>query len=155
MSLAYVGVVMRLHSGHCYSPIYDVCCWHLIVALCNLPLDITSSTCEAKFINSVFLYFSELRRRNSLGHFCILNCIFCSLNDLLVFSYSVSGLHPTIHSGYFHSASSSPLLLRGAPDYSMDSVSGFHAKSAQATVSKRFAQGPYVAARARVEPTPH
>src|SRR6218665_703362 len=96
MYLAYVGVVMRLHSGHCYSPIYDVCCWHLIVALCNLPLDNTSSTCEAKFINSVFLYFSELRRRNSLGHFCILNCIFCSLNDLLVFSYSVSGLHPTL-----------------------------------------------------------
>src|SRR6218665_1607328 len=94
MYLAYVGVVMRLHSGRCYSPIYDVCCWHLIVALCNLPLDITSSTCEAKFINFFFLYFSELRRRNSLLHFCILNCIFCSLNDLLVFSYSVSGLHP-------------------------------------------------------------
>jgi len=27
-----------------------------------------------------------------------------------------------IHSGYFHSASSSPLLLRGAPDYSIDTV---------------------------------
>src|SRR6218665_840153 len=96
MYLAYVGVVMRLHSGHCYSPIYDVCCWHLIVALCNLPLDITSSTCEVKFTKLSSYIFSELRRRNSLGHFCILNCIFCSLNDLLVFSYSAfwtSSLH--------------------------------------------------------------
>ena len=30
--------------------------------------------------------------------------------------------HLFIHSGYFYSASSSPLLLRGAPDYSIDSV---------------------------------
>jgi len=28
-----------------------------------------------------------------------------------------------IHSGYFYSASSSPLLLRGTPYYSIDSVS--------------------------------
>ena len=28
-----------------------------------------------------------------------------------------------IHSGYFYSASSIPLLLRGAPDYSIDTVS--------------------------------
>src|SRR6218665_578446 len=32
-----------------------------------------------------------------------------------------------IHSGYFYSAPSSPLLLRGAPDYSTDTVSEFHA----------------------------
>jgi len=29
------------------------------------------------------------------------------------------------HSGYFYSASSSPLLLRGAPDYSTDTLSEF------------------------------
>ena len=33
-----------------------------------------------------------------------------------------------IHSGHFYSASSSPLLLRGAPDYSTDTVSEFHAE---------------------------
>ena len=33
-----------------------------------------------------------------------------------------------IHSGHFHSAPSSPLLLRGAPDYSTDTVSEFHAE---------------------------
>ena len=36
---------------------------------------------------------------------------------------------PFIHSGHFYSAPSSPLLLRGAPDYSMDTVSEFHAEA--------------------------
>ena len=35
----------------------------------------------------------------------------------------------------------------------MDTVSEFHAKALQATVSEGLAQGPYVAARARFEPT--
>ena len=34
-----------------------------------------------------------------------------------------------IHSGYFYSAPSSPLLLRGAPDYSTHIVSKFHAEA--------------------------
>src|SRR6218665_875120 len=34
-----------------------------------------------------------------------------------------------IHSGHFYSAPSSPLLLRGAPDYSTDTVSEFHAEA--------------------------
>src|SRR6218665_794655 len=58
-----------------------------------------------------------------------------------------------IHSGHFYSALSSPLLLRGAPDYSTDTVSEFTRRSAQATAGKGLAQGPYVAARAGVEPT--
>src|SRR6218665_1103757 len=62
------------------------------------------------------------------------------------------GLHSFIHSGHFYSASSSPLLLRGAPGYSTDTI-GFSRRSAQATVSKGLAQGPYVAARAEGEPT--
>jgi len=52
-----------------------------------------------------------------------------------------------INSGYFYSASSSPLLFRGAPDYSIDTVSGFHAEALQATVSEELALGPYVVAR--------
>jgi len=35
-------------------------------------------------------------------------------------------IHSFIHSGYFYSAPSSPLLLGGAPDYSTDTVSEFH-----------------------------
>ena len=38
----------------------------------------------------------------------------------------VLSIHSFIHSGHFYSAPSSPLLLRGAPDYSTDTVSEFH-----------------------------
>ena len=51
-----------------------------------------------------------------------------------------------IHSGYFYSDSSSPLLLRGAPD-STNTVSEFHAEAPQATVSEGLAKGLYVLAR--------
>src|SRR6218665_836332 len=37
--------------------------------------------------------------------------------------------HSFIHSRHFYSAPSSPLLLRGAPDYSTDTVSEFHAEA--------------------------
>src|SRR6218665_683382 len=40
-----------------------------------------------------------------------------------------SYLHSFIHSGHFHSAPSSPLPLRGAPDYNTDTVSEFHAEA--------------------------
>src|SRR6218665_2266410 len=64
-----------------------------------------------------------------------------------------SFVHSFIHSGHFYSVSSSSPLLRGAPDYSTDTVSEFHAEAPQATAGKGLAQGPYVAARAGVEPT--
>ena len=57
-----------------------------------------------------------------------------------------------IHSGYFYSASSSPLLLRGAPDYSIDTLLELTREALQATVSEGLAQGPYVAARVRFKP---
>ena len=62
-------------------------------------------------------------------------------------------IHSLIHSGHFYSAPSSPLLLLGAPDYSTDTVSEFHAEAPQATAGKGLAQGPYMAARVGVEPT--
>jgi len=34
-----------------------------------------------------------------------------------------------IHSGHFYSTPSSPLLLTGAPNYSTDTVSKFHAEA--------------------------
>src|SRR6218665_2880646 len=45
--------------------------------------------------------------------------------------YSVLSSNQTISidSGHFYSAPSSPLLLRGAPDYSTDTVSEFHAEA--------------------------
>ena len=64
-----------------------------------------------------------------------------------------SFIHSFIHSGHFYSAPSSPLLLRGAPDYSKDTVSEFHAEAAQETAGKGLAQGPYMTARSGVEPT--
>src|SRR6218665_688528 len=39
------------------------------------------------------------------------------------------GIHSFIHFGHFYSAPSSPLLLRGAPDYCTDTVSEFHAEA--------------------------
>src|SRR6218665_477550 len=38
-------------------------------------------------------------------------------------------IHSFIHSGNFYSAPSSPLLLRGAPEYSTDTVSDFYAEA--------------------------
>ena len=38
-------------------------------------------------------------------------------------------IYSFIHSCHFYSAPSSPLLLRGAPDYSTDTVSEFHAEA--------------------------
>ena len=55
---------------------------------------------------------------------------------LLAYSF----IHSFIHSGYFYSVSSSPILLRSAP-------------CELATVNEGLVQGNYVAARAGVEPT--
>ena len=54
--------------------------------------------------------------------------------------------HSFIHSGYIYSAFSSPLLLRGAPDHSNDTVPEFHAEASQAIVSEGLSQGRYMAA---------
>src|SRR6218665_2181721 len=62
-------------------------------------------------------------------------------------------IHSFIHFGHFYSAPSSPILLRGAPDYSTDNCIGVSRRSAQATVGKGLSQGPYMADRAGVEPT--
>ena len=47
-------------------------------------------------------------------------------------------IHSFIHSGHFYSAPSSPLLLRGAPDYSMDTVSEFHPEAHKQLQAKDF-----------------
>ena len=55
-----------------------------------------------------------------------------------------------IHSGYFYSASSSPLLLRSASDTAW--MSEFLAESPQPTASEGLSKGPYMVARAGSEP---
>src|SRR6218665_2573770 len=59
---------------------------------------------------------------------------------------------PFIQSEYLYSASSSPLLLRGAPDYSTDAVSELTRRSTTGNMSEGLAQGPHVAARVGFEP---
>jgi len=49
------------------------------------------------------------------------------------------------HSGYFCSASSSPLLIRGATRHSRNTAaSEFHAEAPKVIASEGLAQGPYV-----------
>ena len=67
--------------------------------------------------------------------------------------YKRDTIHSFIHSGHFYSAPSSPLLLRGAPDYCTDTVSEFHAEAHRQLQVKDLPKGPYMAARAGVEPT--
>ena len=62
-------------------------------------------------------------------------------------------MHSFIHYGHFYSAPSSHPLLRGAPDYSTDTVSQFHAEARRQLLGKGLAQSPYMATRAGVEPT--
>src|SRR6218665_1349128 len=58
-------------------------------------------------------------------------------------------VHSFIHSGHFYSAPSSSLLLIGAPDYSTDTVSEFHAEAHRQLQIKDLPK----AARVGVEPT--
>src|SRR6218665_1710454 len=57
------------------------------------------------------------KRKHHCRHYITLNEV--TLENSLSF----------IHCGHFYSAPSSPLLLRGAPDYSTDTVSEFHAET--------------------------
>src|SRR6218665_651415 len=68
--------------------------------------------------------------------YSLIHCIFILSEDTIQF----------IHSGYFYSASSNPLLLRGAPDYSIVTVSELKHRSATETVSEGLSQSPYVVA---------
>jgi len=56
-----------------------------------------------------------------------------------------------IHSGYLYSASSSLLLLRGAPDCRTNTVSELTRRSVTVNFEWRTCQGPYLAARAGFE----
>src|SRR6218665_1567004 len=57
------------------------------------------------------------------------NITSCYLSAALSLQTENTALHSFIHSGHFYSAPSSPLLLRGAPDYRTNTVSEFHAEA--------------------------
>ena len=57
-----------------------------------------------------------------------------------------------VHSSYFYSAASSPLLTQRLSRHSTDTVSEFHAEAPLPTANEGLAQGPYVAAKAGLEP---
>src|SRR6218665_1186750 len=59
-----------------------------------------------------------------------------------IHTYIHAYIHSFIHPGYFYSASSSTLLLRGAPDYSIDTVSEIHTEAPHATASEGLALVP-------------
>src|SRR6218665_2852473 len=67
--------------------------------------------------------------------------VICNSNNVAAISFHIEvhtqpaesvqcmTVHSFIHSDHFYNAPSSPLPLRGAPDYSMDTVSEFHAEA--------------------------
>src|SRR6218665_2663573 len=64
-----------------------------------------------------------------------------------------SFIHSFIHFGHFYSAPSSPLLLRGAPDYSTDTVSECHAEGHRQLQVKDLPKVPTWRLEQGVEPT--
>ena len=61
-------------------------------------------------------------------HVCVYEQLYMYVHVYMQVCVYVS-MHVFIHSGHFNSAPSSPLLLRGVPDYRTDTVSEFHAKA--------------------------
>src|SRR6218665_2880571 len=70
------------------------------------------------FLVNKFACCKKLGTR-SMSHQCSKYTPIQGLTGLDISNYSN---HSFINSGYFYSTSSSPLLLRGAPDYSIDTV---------------------------------
>src|SRR6218665_3522572 len=80
-------------------------------------------------------------------------CLFKQLMWLNESSYnSFIHFHSFIHSDHFYSAFKSPTTQRRSRLQHGYCI-GFSRRSAQATAGKGLAQGPYMAARAGVEPT--
>ena len=62
-------------------------------------------------------------RAETFNHVSALVRILTSTSQLTVKHYNQYTIDPLIHSGYFYSTSLSPLLLRGTPDYSINTES--------------------------------
>src|SRR6218665_1021871 len=86
-------------------------------------------------IHLLFTYFTciSFPHTFTMMHLCITQCTYWT--PLIARDSGRPLIQSFIHSYHFYSASSSPLLLRSAPDYSTDNVPEFHAEAPQATVS--------------------
>ena len=73
--------------------------------------------------------------------------------DLPYLNSSCSFIHSFFHSGYFYSTSSSPLLLRGAPETARMLCRSFTPKCHRQLRVKDLPKVPYVAARVEFEPS--
>ena len=138
------NVVFRLIS---YSVLLDVCDY---TATCSIK-DGCLYDCNFCYYNSFQTFIHLLIQ--SISHLfikgtCDLYCLFriptlwCFQPNSFILAISV-----------FYSAPSSPLLLRSRSRLQHRYCIGVSHRSAQATAGKGPAQGPYMAARAGVEPT--
>ena len=92
--------------------------------LLSLPMSLKESTC---------VHIMSLANLYSPMSSCLVGTLY-KLSKWMsecppVSTYVVISTYSFIHSGHFYSTSSSPLLLRGALDYSTDTVSEFHAEA--------------------------
>ena len=113
-------------------------------------LDLFSPSLINHLITPVFVYRSRLELSTFEEVMCQLSLPHKGHKEE---EAHMMNIHSFIHSGYFYSASSSPLLLRGAHDTArMFTVLEFHAEAPQAIASEGLTQGPYVVVKAGFEP---
>jgi len=118
------------------------------------------STISAFLYNSLSLNFEFYCARNIRKHLHAiighkLSCRTCLAPERFKTKKGCAPLlliHSFILSGFFYSASSSPLLLRGAPDYSIDTVSELTGQSVAGNCEWRTCPRSYASAGVGFEP---
>src|SRR6218665_2044590 len=106
-SLKFLSAKQKLHQGK----LYQINCLNQMKSAWTGWIDFdTRSKSQCEVVASQLL-------------FCL-----SSICKFLILCHTLC--HSFVHSGYFYSASSSPLLLRDAPDYSIDTVSELTRRSA-------------------------
>src|SRR6218665_1336637 len=92
-----------------------LCCYSYMIALTVVALTGCVVTHVVALTGCVVAYFV------ALADLLLLTPLLYLLHSF-IHSFIRSFIHSFIHSGHFYSAPSSPLLLRGDPDYSMDTT---------------------------------
>ena|SRR6218665_718577 len=106
---------------------------NVTVITCNLPRNLRQGKIEK--LRVIYVYFKfilSFLKSTLTGLITADKEYICDVDDTDVLSF--------IHSGHFYSTSSSPLLLRGAPNYSPDTVSEFHAEAHRQLLVKDLPQ---------------
>src|SRR6218665_2976600 len=81
------------------------------------------------FSNKLIACLNRNSISSSLSSLSSLHCLATLSRNLKGTIRKFQLIDSFIHSGHFYSAPSSPLLYRGTPDYSTDTVSEFHAEA--------------------------